>query len=196
MRRDRARRAGVDAACAGAAVIGFGASLGQRRQFQRRRDTAQEEIAPAPRMDQERVLPDPAEARAGRVLALQHGSRIDERAEQLTRILRPQRIAQFVEAALHDLVIVPTTRVARDFAMPLSIAPAIARRILASRPVLVRDHQHRTCPRDRLGGIQPFRNVGGQVRHAPVLARRQPRSQLVRPSRGRDRRYSRVGESA
>src|ERR1035437_9413523 len=107
------RRTGVEAARAGAAAIGFERCVGL--QLRVGEQGADEEERAEARIDQVRVLAEPAKARTARKVAFEHWSGVHERAgARLAVALGNKPAAEFVELRAHHLVIVVAAGVSRD----------------------------------------------------------------------------------
>ena len=120
---ERTGRAGRDAAGTRAAVVG-----GQRDGVEREvgEQLGEEEVGASGAMEDERVLPDPAEAGARPPLPLEHRPGVDVGTEARARKDVVETRDQALEKRSHALVIVGAERVGGD--APAELGPPVARR--------------------------------------------------------------------
>src|SRR5688572_13702472 len=173
-RDDRAGRADVDAARAGAAVRA-------RRRVDRQRqvgvDLAEEEPAAGAAVDQAAVLADPAQARVAGERALEHRRRIGEHAVAERTGVGGDAVGELLQPAAQHLVVVAAQRVARDV-RPFAVGERAPRvRVVAGAVVHARgDHPQRAG--DEFVGARALVTVPRHVVHRPVLALREPVAQV------------------
>src|SRR5882762_5798960 len=116
------RRAGVEAGAAGAAAIGVERQVGCELRVGEH--DADEGERAAARIDQHRILADPAQSRARGELALGHGSRVHITARAGAGNDFADRLCQLFEATVEDLVIVGGPGVLGDLG-PHPLAPPL-----------------------------------------------------------------------
>ena len=190
--RDGVRGARLDTPRARAAGVRL--TLRRRLQRQGRDHLAEQQIAAHARLDQQRVLAHGAEAGALGVLALQHGSGIDARAERLLGEHRRQFIAQRMEALADDDVVIVAARIAGNPAA--SAARRTVETVIAATVVVAVGHTDDGFrPRHQLAGIGAQLGVAGEVLHLAVAALLEPLGQLARVGGRLSRRHAGQGEA-
>ena len=155
---DSLRGADVDAPRAVSTVVGNGSV---RRQVQVDQNFPEEEMAPALLVEQQPVLPDPAETRLRRPRALQDRRRIDINPTGDVAPIPAHPLEQLLELPFDHKVVVLAEGIRRNLRR--------LRVLLADiRVVVVEEADDRLCAREQKARIKPLVEVLLEVGHAPV----------------------------